>query len=125
MGSCNDVYMCVRVCLTLGWCDIICPRDAIQVVFARDLVRLAPCICTMSALFRSIQGSHSSPLHCHDFVHVCKCKYAVLSALIIFIIITAVFPFFISPSHGVGCVYVAFPRFGSAIVLASALWLFI
>ena len=77
MGSCNDVYVGVRVCVTLGWCDIICSRDAIQVVCARDLVRLAPCICTMPALFRSIQGSHSSPLHCHDFVHVCMCKCAV------------------------------------------------
>ena len=31
----------------------------------------------MSALFRSILWSHLSPLHCHDFVHVCMCDYAV------------------------------------------------
>ena len=125
MGSCNDVYMGVRVCVTLGWCDIICSRDAIQVVCTRDLVRLAPCICTMSALFRSIQGSHSSPLHCHDFVHVCICKYAVFECFDhIYHNYSRVF-ILLSPSHGFGCVYVAFPRFGSAIVLASALWWFI
>jgi len=77
MGSCNDVSMGVRVCVNLGRCDIFCSRDAIQVVSARDMVRLAQCICTMSALFRSIHGSHYSPLHCHEFVHVCMCEYAV------------------------------------------------
>ena len=122
MGSCNDVSMGVRVCVNLGWCDIFCSRDAIQVVSARDMVRLAQCLCTMSALFRSIHGSHYFPLHCHEFVHVCI--YVNLPCLSALILITAAFTCFVSPSHGFGCVYVAFPRFGSAIVLASALWLF-
>ena len=122
MGSCLDVYMGVRVCVTLGWYDIICSRDAIQVVSARDMVRLAPCICTMSALFRNIQGSHSSPLHCDV---LCTSACVNMPCLSAFILITAAFPFFVAPSHGFGYVYVAFPRFGSAIMLASALWLFI
>ena len=40
------------MCVDIGWCGIICSRDAIQVVSAPDMVRLAQCICTMSALFR-------------------------------------------------------------------------
>ena len=49
----------------------------IQLVYARDMVRLAQCICTMCALFRNIRWSHLSRMHCHDFVHVCMCEYAV------------------------------------------------
>ena len=56
MGTCNDVYMGVRVFENFGWCDISCSRDAIQVVSVREMVRLAQGICTMSALVRSIQG---------------------------------------------------------------------
>ena len=45
---------CVRVSVDIGWCDIICLLDASQVVSARDMVRLAQCVCTMSAVIRCI-----------------------------------------------------------------------
>ena len=100
--------MGVRVCVDIGWCDFICRRDAIEVVSARDMVRLTQCICTMFALFRSILWSHLSPLHCHDFVHVYMCEYAVFFC---FALITDALPLYVSPHHGFGCVYLASPRF--------------
>ena len=85
----------------------------IQLVSARDMVRLAQCICTMSALSR---------MHCHAFVHVCMCEYAVS---VCFDLNYRRVPLCMSSSHGFGCMSVAFSRFCSAILLASALWLFI
>ena len=54
----DEYTICVRVCMDIGWCDIICLLDAIQVVSARDMVRLAQCVCTMSAVIRSILWLH-------------------------------------------------------------------
>ena len=94
----------------------------IQLVSARDMVRLAQCICTMSALFRNMRWSPLSRMHCHAFVHVCMCEYAVS---VCFDLNYRRVPLCVSSSHGFGCMYVAFSRFCSAILLASALWLFI
>ena len=94
----------------------------IQLVSARDMVRIAQCICTMSALFRNKRWYHLSRMHCHAFAHVCMCEYAVS---VCFDLNYRRVPLCVSSSHGFGCMYVSFSRFCSAILLASALWLFI
>ena len=65
--------ICVRVCVDIGWCDFICWLDAIQVVYVRDMVRLAQCVLPYLQWFGAYCGYLSSSLHCHDFVHICMC----------------------------------------------------
>ena len=62
-------------------------------------------------------------LHC---IVMTSCTSACVNMpyLTALVLITNMFPLYASPSHGHGSVYLAFPRFYSAIMIDSALSLF-
>ena len=90
---------------------------------------------------RLVCGHHNSILLCHvcsgsvrtvvKLVLHCSIMTSCTSACVnmpcftALFVITDMFPLYVSPSHGHGCVCLAFPRFYSAIIIDSALWLFI
>ena len=55
----------------------------------------------------------------------CTSACVNMPCLTAWVVVTDMFPLYASPFHGHGCVYLAFPRFRSAIMIDSALWLFI
>ena len=63
-------------------------------------------------------------LHC-IFMTSCMSACVNMPCLTALVLITDMFPLYASPSHGYGCMYLAFCKFCSAILIDSALWLFI